>query len=147
MANEYRKNLGKLLKQKRLNLLMTLREVSVIARISPSHLGRIENGERFPSAAILRKIAQPLGFEERELFTLAGYLSAKVPSLAEKEAIYQGKDVDPYVARILAQEPVEVQRAILGILAIFRSVAPALIAADGNKTKKTRKKPRSKRQV
>lgn len=131
---EYRKNLGKILKQKRLNLPMTLHELATLTGLSPSHLGRIEKGERFPSAPVLKRIAGPLGFEEKELFTLAGYLSAQIPTIAERKAIYKGKDVDPYVARVLAQEPVEVQRAILGILAIFKSVAPSLVAAKSKKT-------------
>jgi len=45
-----------------------------MAGVSASHLGRIERGERFPSGSVLRRIAGPLGFEEDELFTLAGYL-------------------------------------------------------------------------
>ena len=68
-------NLGRLLKQRRVMIPMTLRKMASISGISSSHLGRIEKGERFPSASILRKIAKPLGFEESELFSLAGYLS------------------------------------------------------------------------
>ena len=94
--------------------------------ISPSHLGRIERGERFPSARILHKIAKPLGFEENELFTLAGYLSPQPPSLAERIPDYSGSRVDPYVARVLAQEPVEVQRAVIGILTILKSLARSM---------------------
>lgn len=91
--------------------------------ISPSHLGRIEKGERFPSARVLRKIAKPLGFDENDLFTLAGYLSPQPPSIAETTADYSGGRLDPYVANMLAQEPVEVQRAVTGILTILKSIA------------------------
>ena len=52
------------------------------------YLGRIEGGERFPSAHILRKIAKPLGFNEAELLSLTGYLS---PSTEPRQ-------FDPYVA-------------------------------------------------
>ncbi|GAI09680.1 unnamed protein product, partial [marine sediment metagenome] len=31
--------------------------------------------------------------------------------------------LDPYVGRILSQEPVEVQRTVIGILSILKSIA------------------------
>ena len=102
---------------------MTLRELAVMSGISSSHLGRIERGERFPSARILRKIAKPLGFEEDELFTLAGYLSPPAPGTAESRREYIGGGLDPYVSRLLAQEPPEVQRAVIGILSVLKSIA------------------------
>ena len=105
---------------------MTLQKLASITGISPSHLGRIERGERFPSAHVLRKIAEPLGFDENELFTLAGYLSPQAATLAEVEAGYSGKRLDPYVSRVLAQEPVEVQRAVIGILSILKSIARSM---------------------
>ena len=116
-------NLGQLIKQRRLSRLLTLRELSAVSGVSTSHLGRIEKGERFPSAYVLRKVAQPLGFEEGELFTLAGYLSAQTLGIAEEEPEYSGKQLDPYVASLLAQEPVELQRAVIGILAILKNLA------------------------
>jgi transcriptional regulator with XRE-family HTH domain len=116
-------NLSKMLKQQRLSLPLTLRELSAMSGVSASHLGRIERGERFPSGSILRRIAKPLGFEEDELFTLAGYLSSPAPSVAEGYQRYGGGELDPYVARILAQEPVDMQRAAIGILSILKSIA------------------------
>ena len=102
---------------------LTLHELAAASGVSSSHLGRIERGERFPSAYILRKIAKPLGFEEDELFTLAGYLSMQPPSIAESRGTYLGEGLDPYVARMLAQELPEVQRAVIGILSILKSIA------------------------
>jgi len=116
-------NLGKILKQQRLSLPLTLRELSAMSGVSSSHLGRIERGERFPSGSILRRIAKPLGFEEDELFTLAGYLSPPAPSVAEGYQQYGGGELDPYVARMLTQEPVDTQRAVIGILNILKSIA------------------------
>lgn len=72
-----RNDLGKILKQRRLTTPLTLQKLSAESGVSVSHLNRIERGERFPSARILRRLAQPLGFEETELFSLAGYLSSK----------------------------------------------------------------------
>ena len=116
-------NLGKMLRQQRVMIPLTLRDLSLRSGVSSSHLGRIEKGDRFPSASILRKIAKPLGFEEDELFTLAGYLSPASLAIAEDNAGYSGGQLDPYVARLLAQEPVDVQRAVIGILTMLKSIA------------------------
>lgn len=106
---------------------MTLQELAAAAKVSPSHLGRIERGERFPSARILRKVAKPLGFEEDELFTLAGFLSARgAGAVEEKRGDYGKGRLDPYVAKVLAEEPIEVQRAVVGILSILKSMARGL---------------------
>jgi transcriptional regulator with XRE-family HTH domain len=129
-VEDNRANLGKIVKQQRISESLTLKELATMARISSSHLGRIERGERFPSARILRKIAKPLGFEEGELFTLAGYLSAQSPAIADMGANYASGRVDPYVSRMLAQEPVEVQRAIIGILTILKGISRSLYKED-----------------
>lgn len=139
MLDDYKKNLGKIIKQKRLNLPITLHKLATVSGVSPSYIGRIEKGQRFPSASVLRKIAAPLGFDEKELFTLAGYLSAKLGTIAERKVMYTGREVDPYVARILSNEPVEVQRALIGILGIFKSISPSLLISKGNSLKKTAK--------
>lgn len=68
-------NLGKTLKKRRRERRLTLKEVNAISGVSISHLGRIERGERFPSAHILKKLAEPLGLGEAELLKLAGYMS------------------------------------------------------------------------
>jgi len=126
MTNNNNSNdLGRILKQRRVMIPLTLRGLAAISSISSSHLGRVERGERFPSASILRKIAKPLGFEESELFSLAGYLSPQPPSLDERSTDYGGGRLDPYVGGILSQEPVEVQRTVIGILSILKSIAKA----------------------
>ena len=117
-------NLGKILKQQRISVPLTLQELATTSGVSSSHLGRIERGERFPSAHILRKVAKPLGFDEDELFTLAGFLSPHTPGVAEERSSgYSGRHLDPYVAKVLAEEPVEVQRAIIGILTMLKSIS------------------------
>ncbi len=117
--------LGRILKQRRVMIPLTLRGLAAISGTSSSHLGRIERGERFPSASVLRRIAKPLGFEESELFSLAGYLSPQPSSPDERSADYGGGRLDPYVGSILSQEPVEVQRTVIGILSILKSIAKA----------------------
>ena len=120
MSNE----LGRILKQRRVMVPLTLQELGTRSGVSASHLGRIERGERFPSARILRKIARPLGASESELLTLAGYLSPQAPSGVELEA--QLGQLDPYVAAVLSQWPVEVQRAVIPIITVLKSMAKGI---------------------
>jgi transcriptional regulator with XRE-family HTH domain len=123
MDSNQRNHLGGIIKQQRISLSLTLQELAAKSGVSASHLGRIERGERFPSAHILQRIASPLAFGEDELFTLAGYLSPQSPMIAERNPAYTSERVDPYVARVLAQEPIEIQRAVIGILTILKSIA------------------------
>ena len=119
-----RSGLGEILRQQRVMMSLTLGELAERSEVSASHLGRIERGERFPSARILRRLAKPLGFDENELFTLADYLSPTQSGVAEEGSSYLGnKRLDPYVARMLAQEPVDIQRAVIGVLSILKSIA------------------------
>jgi transcriptional regulator with XRE-family HTH domain len=120
-------DLGKIIKQQRITVPLTLQELAKESSVSSSHLGRIERGERFPSARILRKIAKPLGFDEDELFTLAGFLSPQKTGTAEESTSrYSSRQLDPYVARILAEEPLEIQRSIIGILSLLKSIAKGM---------------------
>ena len=119
-------SLGEIIRQQRVTMPLTLQELADQAHGSPSHLGRIERGERFPSARILRKIAKPLGFEEDEIFTLAGYLSPQPGSISEEQPIYSIGRLDPYVSKVLSQEPIEVQHAVIGILSMLKSIARSM---------------------
>jgi len=130
MNSNNQNNLGEIIKQRRVTIPLTLQELSASSGVSTSHLGRIERSERFPSAHILRKIAEPLGFDENELFTLAGYLSLKPPAVAEENPSYSSGRLDPYVARLLAQESVEVQRAVVGILSILKTIARGMTGGN-----------------
>ncbi len=118
-------DLGKILKQQRITIPFTLQELSAKTGISSSHLGRIERGERYPSAKMLRKLAGPLGFDEDELFMLAGFLSPQHSEAAENAGSHYAvtRQLDPYVAKILSEEPVEIQRAVIGILTLLKTIA------------------------
>jgi transcriptional regulator with XRE-family HTH domain len=116
-------NLGRIIKKQRILIPLTLGELSARSGVSASHLGRIERGERFPSARILRRITGPLGFDEGELFTLAGYLSSWPLTEAETMAGGNSKQLDPIVASMLRQEPYEVQQAVIVILSMLKSIA------------------------
>jgi len=113
---------GRIIEQQRTVAGLTRRELSTMSGVSSSHLGRVERGERFPSAHVLKRIAKPFGFEESELLALAGYLTS--PSI--KPDVTAGnttKQLDPLVAGILAQEPPEVQRAVIAILTMLKNIA------------------------
>lgn len=121
------KNLGKIIKQRRTSTRLSLRELSSVSGVSLSGLSRIERGTRSPTARTLQKIAEPLGFDQIELLTLAGYLSRKHPLETEgHEGYYHDKGLHPYVAKVLAQEPVEVQRAVIVILGVLETLAKKL---------------------
>ncbi len=119
-------DLGKIIEQRRLVLRLSLSELAITSGVSASHLGRIERRERFPSALILRKLAEPLGFEESELFSLAGYLSLRSPGIGEVSAGYGGRQLDPYVSRVLSQEPVEVQHTVVEVLNVLKSLTKGI---------------------
>jgi transcriptional regulator with XRE-family HTH domain len=119
-----RVSIGKLIKQRRIYIPMTLLELSVKIGVSQTHLWRIEKGERFPSAQVIQKLAEPLGFEENELLVLAGLLSK--PDLKEGEVgknSFSAHRLDPLVAQTLACESVEVQRAVIGILSLLKHIS------------------------
>ena len=116
-------DLGKILKQRRVMVPLTLKELAVASGVSASHLGRIERGERYPSGDDLLKIAKPLQFEEDELFTLAGYLSPQPPALPGAKTEDTAVNLDPFVASVLGQKPVNVQRVVLSILTLCETIA------------------------
>lgn len=123
MAGDNDSNLGKMLKQRRIMKSLTLNDLSEASNVSASHLGRIERGERFPSAHILRRIAAPLQMEEAELMSLAGFLS---PEQAAGFKATNCNQLDPYVSMVLSQEPAELQRAVVSILTVLKGMARSL---------------------
>ncbi len=127
MVDNHSQYLDRTIKHRRRSIGLTVRELSARSGVSPSYLGRIEKGERFPSARILQRIAEPLAFRETELFTLGSYLTPQTPINAEShESHSHGKGLDPYVARVLGEEPVSVQRSIIGILSVLRVLAKSI---------------------
>ena len=67
--------LGENLKARRLEKGLTLAELKELSGVDVSYLGRIERDERYPSALILQRLTEPLGYGEAELLKLAGYLT------------------------------------------------------------------------
>ena len=110
--------LSKMLKQQRLMAELTLRQLAASSGVSSSHLARIERGERFPSGHILRRIAKPLELDESQLLIIAGYLS---PQSSSGE--YSPGQLDSYVAKVLSEEPVTIQRAVVSLLTMVKAIA------------------------
>ncbi len=124
MEQKSESKIGELIKQKRKSIPLTLNELSSTSGVSQSHIGRIERGERLPSARVLRKIAGPLGFKTEELFMIAGFLTASTSDQENSISnIYHNLAIDPFVANVLSHEPVEVQRALISILSLLKSIA------------------------
>ena len=118
-------HVARVIKQRRLMAELTLSELSAKSGVSISHLGRIERGERFPSASVLRRLAKPLGLSEVELFSFVGYLSPQTPDTVESAGQRNIGRLDPYVATLLGSEPLAMQRAVIGILTIMKQMASA----------------------
>ena len=123
MINDSSQNLNRILKQRRVMLSLTLKELAALSGISQSYLGRIEKGNRFPSAAILKNLAKPLDYAESELLSLAGYLSFPSDNTDDKNSGHFAGQIDRQISILLSNEPIEVQHAIIGILNILKSIA------------------------
>jgi len=119
--------IGKTLKQWRLMMPLTLRELAARSGVSSSHLGRVERGERFPSGHILRKIAEPLGLDASLLMTMAGYLPDSSET-GEEPRLY--RQLDPYAAKVLSEEPVHVQRTMV---TLFTMLKQAIVESLGGR--------------
>jgi transcriptional regulator with XRE-family HTH domain len=95
-------NLGSIVSRQRNRLGLTLLDLSKKSGVSVSHLGRIENAQRYPSTNVLRKIAKPLGLDENELFNLAGYLPGEKPKTLDLEKHKLLQELDILVDRVTA---------------------------------------------
>jgi len=59
--------------------------------------------------------------------TMAGYLP---PESSEESGLY--RQLDPYVAKVLSEEPVEIQRTVVVFLTILKSaIAESLLRKQG----------------
>jgi transcriptional regulator with XRE-family HTH domain len=66
-----RKSLGAVVRQARQDHAMTQRELAKLVGVKGSHIAYIEGNRRKPSLALLRRIADVLGLNRRELLFLA----------------------------------------------------------------------------
>ncbi len=80
-----KKDIGKIIREQRKSIPLTLKQLSKLSGVSVAHLGRIEQGLRKPSPRTVQKISKPLGFDLDELLTMAGFLSPKEPLFSEEQ--------------------------------------------------------------
>lgn len=66
-----KRTLGVVVKEARVAMEMTQRELARAVRVKPSHIAYIESGKRRPSLTLLRRISTTLGLNPRELLFLA----------------------------------------------------------------------------
>jgi len=95
-------NLGSFVRKQRQRLGLGLVELATKSGVSATHLSRIEKAQRYPSPNVLRKIAPPLGLEEKELFSLAGYLPSEHPLSPEQEKHQLLSELDILLNRVMA---------------------------------------------
>ena len=122
MSDENKDEIGRIIKQQRLFAELTRAQLGKKAGLSTSVICRVERGERFPTARTLHKLAKALDISEVELLIHAGYLS-KPESFKKIEEDTQIMKVDPRVLFELSKEPVRIQRAVLTLLKMLRSMA------------------------
>jgi len=119
-TNKY--SISEIIKQQRILLNLTQDGLAKKAGVSPTLVSRLERGQRFPSARTLRKLAKVLGISEVELFMHANYLSQPA-SLRIIEEDTRVMKLDPKVVFELSKEPIKIQRAVLAILKMLKSLA------------------------
>ena len=90
-----KKTLGGVIKEGRDALRLTQRGLAEIVGVKASHIAYIENGHRNPSLALLRRLADALGLNRRELLILshpdARYLmdEPQTPSRKREDTFHQ----------------------------------------------------------
>ena len=109
--------LGEAIRLRRRTLHLTIAQLSVESKVSASHISRIEKGDRYPSLKSLNRIGKVLGYTEQEILSLAGLPEPTDNTFLETD------NLDPYVAQKLRQEPLDVQRAALGILKLIKGMS------------------------
>jgi transcriptional regulator with XRE-family HTH domain len=120
---------------------MSRAQLGMASGVSASHLTRIENGQRFPSAKVLRKIAPHLRIGDIELLSLAGYVSADGYEVLGNP---DHTKLDPHVVTLLSQEPVEVQRAVISILSMVKYIAEGIVYERARTNDNDLNKPEAK---
>jgi transcriptional regulator with XRE-family HTH domain len=78
-------NIGKIIKDQRKKVSLSLNQLAKLSGVSVSHLGRIEQGHRQPSTRTLQKIAKHLGFDLYELLVIAGHLLPDPSTFSEEQ--------------------------------------------------------------
>jgi transcriptional regulator with XRE-family HTH domain len=84
MADAKEQKLGQVISDRRRQLGLTQQELARRIKTSTPYVGHLESGERTPSDKVLRRLAQALGLDRRELFILVHPGAMGVPSEPKK---------------------------------------------------------------
>lgn len=71
MAKGEERNFGQVIRDRRRRLGLSQQEIARRIKTSIPYLGHLESGKRSPSDKVLRRLAQVLELDRRELFILA----------------------------------------------------------------------------
>ncbi len=78
-------NIGKIIKEQRKRIPLSLNQFAKLSGVSVAHLGRIEQGLRQPSTRTLQKISRHLGFDLYELLVIVGHLRPDPSTFSEEQ--------------------------------------------------------------
>jgi transcriptional regulator with XRE-family HTH domain len=85
MTRKQEHSFGQVIRERRRQLDLTQQQVARRIKTSTPYVGHLESGKRHPSDKIIRRLAETLGLERRDLFFLANpgtveLLTAREPS-------------------------------------------------------------------
>jgi transcriptional regulator with XRE-family HTH domain len=84
MAHGKDRKFGQVIRDRRRRLRLSRQELARRIKTSIPYVGHLESGERTPSEKVLRRLAQALGIDRRELFILAHPGATEVTSGPKK---------------------------------------------------------------
>lgn len=82
---------GEVIREQRLALGMTLREVSANGYVSMGHLSDVENGRKEGSSGFIEAVAKSIGLEPYELILRAGYRMSDLDVPDTPETLYRNE--------------------------------------------------------
>ena len=71
MARRKERNFGRVVRERRRQREPTQQEVARRIRTSTAYIGHLESGRRHPSEEVVRRLAQVLGLDQRDIYLLA----------------------------------------------------------------------------
>jgi transcriptional regulator with XRE-family HTH domain len=78
MAKGKERNFGQVIRDRRRQLELTQQEIARRIKTSTPYVGHLESGKRHPSDRVLRRLAEVLGLDRRELYFLANPQTAEL---------------------------------------------------------------------
>ena len=113
MSNK--QNIGKIIKEQRKSIPLSLSQLSRLSGVSVAHLGRIEQGQRQPSTRILQKITKHLGFDLHELLVIAGHLLPDPSTFSEEQRDKLRAELNTLLERV-ASDSIRIKEIINRLL-------------------------------